>query len=98
MHPAWARELRDECDAAGVPFLFKQWGEWTLSAQYGATRPGQRRLVYRDGATVEIGTDYASGATLRPGSQLMYRAGKRNAGRELDGRTWDQYPKVAAHG
>lgn len=28
MHPAWARGLRDQCVAAGVPFLFKQWGEW----------------------------------------------------------------------
>jgi protein gp37 len=26
MHPAWARQLRDQCEAAGVPFLFKQWG------------------------------------------------------------------------
>lgn len=28
MHPDWARSLRDQCVAAGVPFLFKQWGEW----------------------------------------------------------------------
>ena len=28
MHPQWARDLRDQCAAAGVPFLFKQWGEW----------------------------------------------------------------------
>lgn len=28
MHPDWARLLRDQCAAAGVPFLFKQWGEW----------------------------------------------------------------------
>lgn len=27
MHPDWARSLRDQCAAAGVPFLFKQWGE-----------------------------------------------------------------------
>ncbi|MDW7709787.1 MAG: phage Gp37/Gp68 family protein [Deferrisomatales bacterium] len=24
--PAWARDLRDQCLAAGVPFFFKQWG------------------------------------------------------------------------
>ena len=29
MHPDWARSLRDQCGAAGVPFLFKQWG-WCL--------------------------------------------------------------------
>jgi len=28
MNPAWARDLRDQCAANGVPFLFKQWGEW----------------------------------------------------------------------
>lgn len=28
MHPAWARSLREQCAAAGVPFFFKQWGEW----------------------------------------------------------------------
>ena len=22
----WARSVRDQCQAAGVPFLFKQWG------------------------------------------------------------------------
>lgn len=34
MHPAWARSLRDQCKAAGVPFFFKQWGEWKPT-QYG---------------------------------------------------------------
>jgi protein gp37 len=28
MHPDWARSLRNQCQAAGVPFLFKQWGEF----------------------------------------------------------------------
>lgn len=28
MHPDWARSLRDQCAAAGVPFFFKQWGQW----------------------------------------------------------------------
>ena len=34
MHPDWARSLRDQCEAAGVPFFFKQWGEWCECAQY----------------------------------------------------------------
>jgi protein gp37 len=29
MYPDWARSIRDQCVAAGVPFFFKQWGEWT---------------------------------------------------------------------
>lgn len=28
MHPDWVRSLRDTCAGAGVPFFFKQWGEW----------------------------------------------------------------------
>jgi len=32
MHPEWARSLRDQCAEAGVPFLFKQWGEWHTNA------------------------------------------------------------------
>ena len=28
MRPDWARSLRDQCQAASVPFHFKQWGEW----------------------------------------------------------------------
>ncbi len=35
MHPDWARSLRDQCVAAGVPFFFKQWGEWTPNGAVG---------------------------------------------------------------
>lgn len=27
-HPDWFRIVRDQCEAAGVPFFFKQWGAW----------------------------------------------------------------------
>ena len=26
MAPAWVRSIKDQCDSAGVPFFFKQWG------------------------------------------------------------------------
>ncbi|MEA2579123.1 MAG: hypothetical protein QOE83_15 [Actinomycetota bacterium] len=32
MHPEWARDLRDQCVDAGVPFFFKQWGGRTPKA------------------------------------------------------------------
>jgi len=38
MHPDWARSLRYQCDAAGVPFLFKQWGEWLPDNQNPAIK------------------------------------------------------------
>jgi protein gp37 len=28
LHPDWVRSLRDQCQAAHVPFFFKQWGEF----------------------------------------------------------------------
>jgi protein gp37 len=34
MHPEWARGLRDQCKAAGVPFLLKQRGEFVLSSEW----------------------------------------------------------------
>ncbi len=41
MQPVWARTLRDACVQAGVPYYFKQWGEW---APAGAAA-GSERLV-----------------------------------------------------
>ncbi len=35
MHHDWARSLRDQCQAAGVPFFFKQWGEFLPAGQDG---------------------------------------------------------------
>lgn len=33
MHPDWARSIRDQCAAAGVPFFFKQWGAWQIAEE-----------------------------------------------------------------
>lgn len=32
-NPDWVRGLRDRCTAAGVPFFFKQWGEWAPASE-----------------------------------------------------------------
>ena len=37
MHPNWSRSLRDQCQAAGVAFHFKQWGEWQPYSEYDET-------------------------------------------------------------
>lgn len=46
MHPDWARSLRDQCQAAGVAFLFKQWGEYIpeFVEVYGSPTIGMRRV------------------------------------------------------
>jgi len=33
MHPDWVRSIRDQCLGAGVPFFFKQWGEYIWEQQ-----------------------------------------------------------------
>src|SRR5690606_4822938 len=45
MHPDWARDIRDQCQKAGVPFFMKQWGEW-LDAD-SALRPGECSIGHR---------------------------------------------------
>lgn len=72
MHPDWARSIRDQCVDAGVPFLFKQWGEYapTYEQSDGFTDPAY--------------------------SGLMTKVGKHRAGRLLDGREWNEFPR--SHG
>lgn len=90
MHPDWARSIRDQCVAGGVPFLFKRWGEWRPWMREDAD--GRKCWVNQDtGRIAEYGD-----AALKLGSwNLVNRVGKKRAGRELDGRTWDQYPGAA---
>ena len=38
MHPRWIRSIRDQCEAADVPFFFKQWGEF-LPLEFDAQPP-----------------------------------------------------------
>jgi protein gp37 len=44
MNPQWARDLRDQCAVGGVPFFFKQWGEWPASMDFriGKKAAGRR--------------------------------------------------------
>lgn len=35
MNLDWARSVRDQCERARVPFLFKQWGEWAPTNRLG---------------------------------------------------------------
>jgi len=98
MHPDWARSLRDQCAAAGVPFLFKQWGEWVpyehseqppfLFSQHGHEIDGHALPDFEseDGKTQrEWLCDWADQILAR-------RVGKKAAGRLLDGVTHDGLP------
>lgn len=93
MHPDWARSIRDQCMAAGVPFFFKQWGEWLpvsiepdeSAAVYDATRGKDdfRRIDRKRGVEAMRGQAFAE-------------VGKARAGRLLDGREWNEMPAASA--
>ena len=86
MHPDWARSIRDQCQAAGVPFFFKQWGEWIYWMPHeGNIEKKQLRHVMQNGSV------YYPGNFSSP-LLSMIRMGKHAAGRLLDGREWNEFP------
>jgi len=91
LQPEWVRKVRDQCAAAGVPFMFKQWGEWL-------TNP-------HDHGYENLGTLVVSGKKFHkwPGgpfvdpdgfhySAIASMVGTKLAGRLLDGRTHSDLP------
>lgn len=99
MHPDWPRSLRDQCAAAGVPFFFKQWGEWGLDEYRGGRDPVMDGTIAcaclkPDGSWAHFQNAYAPPVTEGSGVGL-HRFGKKAAGRLLDGREWSLMPRVA---
>lgn len=96
MHPEWARSLRDQCTAEGVPFFYKQWGEWEVASAAN----GHLGSVMPDTGSryTWLGID---GRTSNPSyfglddAYAMAKVGKRKAGRLLDGRLHEGMPAVA---
>lgn len=93
MHPDWARSVRDQCQAAGVPFFFKKWGQWQIASHENG---------HRGSMMPDSGERYtwvgSNGKTYNPSAPAgldcwaMAKVGKKAAGRELDGRTWEEMP------
>lgn len=82
-HPDWFRSALADCEAAGVPFFFKQWGEWLHASQM-------------NGAFTDAQLDSLSFKTVCRGIgpvELFFRVGKKRAGHLLDGTAWQEFPK-----
>lgn len=118
MHPKWVKDLRDECQQAGVAYHFKQWGEYipvpieddpafSGGRAYNNPRTGGRSaVVIREPAarnrhfeggrllTMQPGDETVGGVIMLDHDTLAVRVGKKRAGRELDGRTWDDFPET----
>jgi protein gp37 len=78
MHPDWARSLRDQCKAAGVPFFFKQWGEWLPIGQHDANNQVNNIV---QSSNLEF-------------NNSAWRVGKARAGRLLDGNEHNAFPEA----
>lgn len=84
-HPLWFTQARDQCAAAGVPFFFKQWGEWLPISDAGpehAKAPEGSIWFAHEGNPDDLPV-------------LTYRVGKKRAGRLLDGVEHSAWPKAA---
>ncbi|RWO90879.1 phage Gp37/Gp68 family protein [Mesorhizobium sp.] len=93
MHPAWARSIRDQCQASGTAFFFKQWGEWrpsTPELAAGNPRSGWRCLA------AHPHVPRAHELYPEAGAEFIEHVGKKAAGRLLDGIEHSQFPEVAA--
>jgi protein gp37 len=84
-HPDWVRSVRDQCAESGVPFLFKQWGEWCPGENVDDSKK-YKTMVYVNGEWVQCSDDWQ---TERDDGPIMYRVGKKKAGRMLDGKIHD---------
>jgi len=83
MHPDWARSLRDQAQAAGVPFFFKQWGAWSSESVAG---------LWSGIDSPPTNIELVDGGGSAQNYQWMARVGKKAAGRLLDGREWNEMP------
>lgn len=97
-HPQWFRDVRDQCQAAGVPFFFKQWGEWTPLEKQQIGHGIAAHLVRSGDRCVNIdGKSYTFDSNIAVDNEgqgyPMRRVGKKRAGRLLDGREWNEFPK-----
>lgn len=104
MHPDWARSLRDQCKAAGVPFFFKQhgdWREWDHQPEIEEVDAGSELAdaiaanAHNPAWITQDGRVFHRQADLPDGEPccLVERIGKTRAGRLLDGREHSEFPR-----
>lgn len=80
-HPSWARTIRDHALRYNVPFLWKQNGAWLPDDQ-----------MLRAGTPIGKTTKFHR----FDDDVRMNNFGKKRSGRHLDGKVWDEYPRIAA--
>ncbi|WP_057466088.1 phage Gp37/Gp68 family protein [Pseudovibrio sp. POLY-S9] len=92
-HPEWFRELRAQCMASGVPFFFKQWGEFKPGSDFKSDEKSW--AVAWDGRTVSppaLADDYPKDASGHDRWSAVRKVGKAAAGNLLDGEVHQAFP------
>lgn len=93
MHPNWVRGVREQCIDTGTPLFFKQWGEWRPAIEFCVPGPQADPFPNHPLYCVELdGVNHGVEGVATITSYPMQKVGKHHAGRELDGRTWNEYP------
>lgn len=97
-HPDWHRDTRDWCAGAGIPYMFKQWGEWTPGENVERQR-GVVQTAALDGDDEAVEWFFSSENLARCDGHRddepdLYRVGKKASGRHLDGQIHDAFPEV----
>lgn len=97
MHPEWVRSLRDQSRDADVPFLFKQWGEW--SPREWKRDGGTHAMRYSSPTSFQkLGhhPDSCERNEAAPDDwQAFAKVGKRVAGRLLDSIEHHAFPTLS---
>lgn len=98
MHPNWVWSLRDQCVNAGVPFFFKQWGEWCpAEGDYETCEETYLAGELQNGeeTAVPLGMNNRSKKNHYWDNEVFaVNIGKKKAGRLLDGVEWNQFPAI----
>lgn len=96
MHPEWARFLRDQCASAGVPYFFKQWGNWQPLRKIEGNSKDWKQ-VRTQGQCVQLDGTHFNRLLLEDppeSAQWMERVSKKAAGALLDGVEHKAFPGV----
>lgn len=93
MHPDWARSLRDQCVAAGVPFLFKQWGEWGPGSYNMATGQAVFRAFPNFQTWVNKASTWVNGGTCMDAKGRICKIGADM----MRARDEDAFPVTITH-
>lgn len=87
MRPDWVKPIQLACLEAGIPFFFKQWGEWAPASSIALPDKDIISKCYHVG---EDGKPHQG--TFQPGDIEMVKLGKGKSGRMLNDRHYNDMP------